>query len=142
MKAKRPFSVPLTRAALLALPAARGTGDFIFSQTDGAHPIGGMDRIKAALDVAIEADGAGPLAHWVLHDFRRALGTWLCDRGIDYVIANLCLAHSIPLDRTGKIYVRSYKINERRQALDMWSSLLVPEPEAWKGRKPPLHLVA
>jgi integrase len=141
MKAKRDFTVPLTRAALLAQPA-RGTGDFIFSRTDGASAIGGMDRLKAALDAAIEADGAGPLAPWVFHDFRRSLVTWLCDHGIDYVIADLCLAHSIPLSRAGRTYQRSYKIVERRQALDMWSSLLEPEP-ARKGRKAPrLRVVA
>jgi integrase len=144
MKAKRDFTVPLTRAALLALPP-RGAGDFIFSETNGASPIGGMGRVKAELDAAIEADGAGPLAHWVFHDIRRALATWLGDRGVDYVIADLCLAHGIPLSRSGKTYQRSYKIDERREALDMWSALLEPEPtrKRRKGRKTPnLRLVA
>jgi hypothetical protein len=95
------------------------------------------------LDTAVEADGGGPLAHWTFHDLRRALVTWLCDRGIDYSIGNLCLAHGIPLDRTGKVYQRSAKITERRQALDMWSALLDPEPEpVRKGRKPALRVVA
>jgi integrase len=142
MKAKRPFTVPLTRAALRSLPV-RGAGDFIFSMTGGDRPIGGLTRIKAALDDAIEADGAGPLAHWTLHDLRRGLATWLSDRGVDYALVNLCLAHGIPLDRSGKIYQRSYKITERRQALDMWSALLDPQPEpVRKGRKPSLRVVA
>jgi integrase len=135
MKAKRPFTVPLTRAALGSLPA-QGAGDFIFSMTNGARPLGGPTRIKAALDRAIEADGAGPLASWTFHDLRRSLVTWLGDRGVDYDIANLCLAHGIPLDRSGKTYQRSHKIIERRAALDMWSSLLDPEPESMrKSRK-------
>jgi integrase len=134
MKAKRPFTVPLTRAALGSLPA-QGVGDFIFSKTNGARPLGGPARIKAALDRAIEMDGAGPLAPWTFHDLRRSLVTWLCDRGIDYVIANLCLAHGIPLDRAGRTYQRSYKIVERRQALDMWSALLDPEPEPVRKRR-------
>ncbi len=141
MKAKRDFTVPLTRAALRSLPA-RSIGDFIFSMTDGARPIGGPARIKAALDVAIEADGAGPLVRWTFHHLRHGLATWLSDRGVDYVIADLCLAHSIPLGRSGKTYQRSYKIVERRQALDLWSSFLDPEP-ARKGRKAPtLRVVA
>jgi integrase len=134
MKGKRAFSVPLTRAALRSLPV-RGAGDFIFSKTNGKRPIGGPTRIKAALDAAIEADGAGPLAPWRFHDLRRGLATWLSDRGVDYVIADLCLAHSIPLGRVGQTYQRSYKINERRQALDLWSNLLDPEPETRKGRR-------
>jgi integrase len=47
MKAKRAFSVPLTRAARRTLPA-RNDGDFIFSTSYGAKPIGGTTRIKAA----------------------------------------------------------------------------------------------
>jgi integrase len=139
MKAKRDFTVPLTRAALLALPS-RGTSDLIFSR-DGVHQLGGLGRIKTALDAAIESDGAGPLLPFTLHDFRRAFATWVCDRGVDYVVANLALAHAIPLDRTGRTYVRSYKIAERRAALDLWSSLLEPEPIR-KGRKTQLRVVA
>jgi hypothetical protein len=105
------FTVPLTGAAIWSLPA-RGAGDFIFSMTDGAHTIGGMTRVKAALDAAIETDGAGQLAPWVFHDLRRALATWLSDRGVDYVIADLCLTHAIPLGRSGSTYQRSYKIVE------------------------------
>jgi integrase len=141
MKAKRPFTVPLAYAALRSLPA-RGEG-FVFSRTDGATAFGGMTRLKTALDAAIEADGAGPLAPWTFHHLRHALVTWLCDHEVDYVIANLCLAHGIPLDRSGKTYQRSYKIAERRQALDMWSNLLDPEPEpVRKGRRTTLRVVA
>jgi integrase len=128
MKGKRAFTVPLTRAALRALPA-RAAGDFIFSRANGAQPIGGLNRLKVMLDAEVEADGAGPLAPWVFHDLRRSLVTWLSDRGVDYVVADLCLAHGIPLGRSGQTYQRSYKIAERRQALDMWSALLDPEPE-------------
>jgi integrase len=133
MKAKRDFTVPLTRAALSALPT-RAAG-FVFSRTDGRRSIGGVTRIKALLDAAIEADGDGPLVGWTFHDLRRSLATWLGDRGVDYVIADLCLAHSIPLSRTGKTYQRSYKITERREALDMWSAMLEPGLEpARRGR--------
>jgi integrase len=141
MKAGRPFTVPLTRAALGALPP-RGSGDFIFSLSDGARAFGGATRIKAVLDAAIEADGAGPLAHWVFHDLRRSLATWLGDRAIDYAICDLILAHGIPLDRSGRTYQRSFKINERRAALDKWSELLDPAPvPVRKSRKPALRVV-
>jgi integrase len=135
MKAKRPFTVPLTRAALCALPA-RGAGDFVFSRTDGAQPVGGINRIKTTLDAAIEADGAGPLAPWVLHDLRRSLATWLGDHAVDYVIADLCLGHGIPLGSSGRTYQRSYKIAERRDALNKWSELLDPEPAPVRKTRP------
>jgi integrase len=134
MKAKRDFTVPLTYAALRSLPA-RGAGDFIFSRTDGANAFGGMTRLKAALDTAVEADGASPLTPWTFHHFRHALSTWLGDHEVDYVIADLCLAHGIPLGRSGRTYQRSYKIAERRQALDMWSALLDPEPVPVRKRR-------
>jgi integrase len=141
MKAKRDFTVPLTHAALQSLPT-RNAGKYIFSTTDGAHPIGGTGRIKAMLDAAIEADGEGPLAPWTFHHLRHALVTWLSDHGVDYVIADLCLGHGIPLGRSGKTYQRSYKITERRAALDMWSTLLDPEPEPIrKGRRTSLRVI-
>lgn len=138
MKAKRAFTVPLVGAALGALPP-RAAGDFIFSTTEGARPIGGWTRIKADLDAAIEADGAGPLAPWRFHDFRRSLATWLSDREVDYVVADLCLGHAIPLGKVGQTYQRSYKIAERRQALAMWSAFLDPDSAA---EAPKLRLVS
>jgi integrase len=139
MKAGREFTVPLTRAALRALPP-RGSGDYVFSTSAGARPIGGMTRIKNDLDAAIAADGEGPIAAWRFHDFRRSLATWLSDRGVDYVIADLCLAHSIPLPQAGKVYQRSYKIAERRQALELWGVML--DPDSAESTKPSLRLVA
>jgi integrase len=136
---RRAFNVPLTRAALRALPG-RGAGDYIFSATDGARPIGGLNRVKASLDAAVKADGAGPLAPWTFHDFRRSLATWLSDRGVDYLIADLCLGHTIPLGRTGQTYQRSYKIVERRQALELWGELL--DPESAEAPPPALRLVS
>lgn len=138
MKARRPFTVPLTGVALHALPC-RGTREFVFSTTDGARPIGGLTRIKAALDTEIASDGEDPVAPWRFHDFRRALATWLSDSGVDFVIADLCLGHAIPLPRVGKVYQRSYKIAERRQALKLWGALL--DPESAEGAARALRLV-
>jgi integrase len=135
MKAGREFIVPLTNAARTALPA-RGDSDFIFS--NGARPIGGLGRVKTRLDALIEADGGGPLVAWVLHDIRRTFASWLAENGVDYVIADLCLAHLPPLSRVGLIYQRSYKLAERRQALDLWGAFLDPESAA----APALRLVS
>jgi integrase len=125
MKAKRDFAVPLTALARAALPS-RGDGDFIFSTSYGVKPIGGLSRVKAALDAAVEADGAGPLAAWTFHDLRRSLATWFAENGVDYVIADLCLAHLPPLSRVGLTYQRSWKLDERRQALELWGAFLDP----------------
>jgi integrase len=126
MKGKRPFTVPLTRAALRTLPA-RTDGSFIFSTSYGAKPIGGTARIKAALDAAIKADGDGPLVPWTFHDFRRSFATWAADRGFDLVMIDLCLGHALPLSSVGKTYQRSQKITERNQILEAWGAFLDPE---------------
>jgi integrase len=128
MKAGRPFSVPLAAAALRSLPARGNAGDFIFSRTTGARPIGGMTRVKQAIDAAIRADDGDPLAGWTFHDLRRTSATWLADRGVDYTIIDLCLAHSLPVSAAGKAYQRSFKIAERRVALDLWGAMLDPSP--------------
>jgi integrase len=65
-----------------------------------------------------QSSGAGPLAPWTFHDFRRSFATWLADNGVDFAIIDLCLAHALPLSQAGKVYQRSYKIDERRQALE------------------------
>jgi integrase len=130
MKAKREFSQPLSPAALRSLPPRGKPDDFIFSRTNGKQAIGGLNRLKTMLDAAIEADGAGPLASWSFHHLRHAAVTWLADQGVDYAICDLILAHGIPLGRSGRTYQRSYKISERRQALNLWSGLLDPEPVA------------
>jgi integrase len=135
MKAGREFIVPLTNAARAALPA-RDDNDFIFS--NGVRAIGGLGRIKAKLDALVEADGDGPLVAWVLHDIRRTFATWLSENGVDYVIADLCLAHLPPLSRVGLIYQRSYKLAERRQALELWGAFLDPE----SATAPALRLVS
>jgi integrase len=135
MKAGREFIVPLTNAARAALPA-RGDSDFIFS--NGVRPIGGLGRVKAKLDALVEADGGGPLVTWVFHDIRRTLASWLAENGVDYVIADLCLAHLPPLNRVGLIYQRSYKLAERRQALELWGAFLDPE----SATAPALRLVS
>jgi integrase len=124
MKAKREFTVPLSAAALRALPE-RGAGDLIFAKNDGGA-LGSLSRLKTALDAAIEADGDGPLP-FRFHDLRRTLVTWLSDRGVDYIVADLCLAHALPLSQAGRVYQRSFKIAERRQALELWGRFLDPD---------------
>jgi integrase len=90
MKAKREFTVPLTGAAKGALPP-RGNSDFIFAAADSDRPIGGLSRVKTALDAAGEADGAGPLVAWTFHDFRRSFATWLADNRVNFAVIDLVL---------------------------------------------------
>jgi integrase len=136
---RRPFSVPMTPAFFRCLPA-RGTSDFIFARAESANPIGGLSRLKTELDAAVEADGSGPLADWRFHDIRRGIASWLADHGVDYVIADLILAHLPPLSRVGLTYQRSFKLEERRRALEMWAGML--DPDSMESAAPTLRLVA
>jgi hypothetical protein len=43
------------------------------------------------------------------------------------------------LSQAGKVYQRSYKIAERREALERWGAML--DPDSAENAKPPLRLV-
>ncbi|HZZ21682.1 MAG TPA: site-specific integrase [Roseiarcus sp.] len=131
MKAKKEFAVPITAAFLADLPPSGGSGDYVFG-ADGGPRLPSVSRIKAALDAAIAADKQAPMARWVLHDFRRSFTTLLADRGEDFDVLDLCLAH-VPsnISKSGKTYQRSEKIEQRRELLEKWELVLTgKEPAA------------
>jgi hypothetical protein len=138
MKNKKAFSIPLSRAALRALPA-RGDSDFIFALPGSDKPFGGLGRLKKMLDDAINLLG-DPLKPWVFHDVSRSFSTWISDQEGDFIAADLCLAHTPPLSRVGRIYNRSNMHAARRKVLEQWGVFL--DPESAKSDAAPLRIVS
>jgi integrase len=147
MKAKRPHEIPLSTpmdTMLADLREDRGTGEYIFSTTDGAKPISGYSKAKAELDRRIaeireqEAaeNGQEPpkdaLPAWRLHDLRRTVRTGLgALPAVPHDIRELVIAHVPPA------LVRTYDVHayreEKRQALELWAQRLkqiVDPPDA------------
>lgn len=60
---------------------------------------------------------------FTVHDFRRTSRTHLAALGIDPIVAERCLNHTIK--GIEGIYNRHQYLNERRVALEKWSELLV-----------------
>ena len=107
MKSRRDFAVPISPELLADLPPAGLEGDHVFG-INGASRFPSTGRIKAALDAAIASDDGPPVPPWTLHDLRRSFVTQMADRGEDWALADLCLAH-VPagLSKTARTYQRS-----------------------------------
>jgi integrase len=59
------------------------------------------------------------MEEWSPHDLRRTCRTWLGRLGIDFIVAEKCLNHS--LSRIAETYDRSDYFEERRAALERWA---------------------
>ena len=113
--------VPLSTEAvaiLKATPAVEGR-EFVFGAGEGGFS--GWSKAKSRLDATI-ADarrkaGKKPMPPWRLHDVRRGIATALRERRLaDADLVELILAHKRPGVRG--IYDRSFRLEERRQALE------------------------
>jgi integrase len=86
-KTKIDHLVPLSKAALAALPASAGDG-WLFT-ANGKQVIGGHSRHKAAIDEASGVSG------WTVHDLRRTARSLMSRAGVPSDHAERCLGHVI-----------------------------------------------
>lgn len=63
------------------------------------------------------------MPNFTIHDFRRTARSHLAAPGVDPVVAERCLNHRIK--GIEGIYNRYQYFGERKQALDLWTNLLV-----------------
>jgi len=113
--------------------------------TTGRTPVSGYSRAKTTLDARVlenrrkAAQGLGkdpskarPLPSWTLHDLRRSCATGMARIGVQPHIIEMVLNHSGGF-RSGVagVYQRHPYLEEKRRALDAWSShiaaLIAPE---------------
>ncbi|WP_296707301.1 site-specific integrase [Rhodoblastus sp.] len=126
MKQAKPHRVDLAPPAkdVLATLPRHDTSDIVFT-TDGLRVMGGMQRIKVALDEALVRDGGPVMKPWTYHDFRRSGVTWLAKKGVGVDVADKLLAHkSSSLSSVALIYQQHDFAEKRAEALRMWGQFL------------------
>ena len=126
MKGDAAHEIPLPPIAVEILKGLpRWHGDFVFSTTGGARPIGGFSKMKLRIDGAMKE----PIAPWRFHDARRTMRTGLGALPVPNNVAELCIAHAQPgLHRTYDLH--SYR-DEKRRAFELWAARLlsIVEPD-------------
>jgi integrase len=116
--------VPLSPAAvelLQELPHG-DAGDFVFSTRDGALPIDGFSKAKAALDKLVELELKAKIDPWQIHDLRRTMRTGLSKLRISSEVAELTIGHALPT--LHRVYDQHAYADERREALALWAGRL------------------
>jgi integrase len=122
MKGRVEHIVPLSDAAIELLERTRrdlddGSG-FIFP---GARP--GKPLSNMALAMTMRRLGAGD--HTV-HGFRSAFRDWAGERGVEFEIAEQCLAHQVGSAVT-RAYLRTTMVERRRPVMEAWARFLEGE---------------
>lgn len=144
-KANRTHDVPLNGAALTLLEGVpRGArGQHVFTTTGGLRPISGFSKAKARLDTKIvdlvaagdldasilsrvdedDPDAPPRMEPWTLHDLRRTATTRMAAAGVPRSTVKRVLNHAD--SGVTAIYDRHSYLPEKRQALDLWSGILL-----------------
>jgi integrase len=118
---------------LQSLPRLEANRRLAFS-TNGANPVSGFSRAKAALDARMEHHAGGPLAGWILHDLRRTAATGMAKLNIAPHVTDRVLGHvSGTIRGVAAVYNRHAYIDERKAAVETWArhveNLVRPAPE-------------
>jgi integrase len=137
MKMDAPHVVPLVPevvALVKKLPRFK-RGNQLFTTTFGEKPINGFSKSKARLDARMarslrafaryngeDDPRAIALRQFVIHDIRRTVRTHLSALPVPDLVRELVIAHT----KTGlhKVYDQYAYLNEKRQALELWTARL------------------
>ena len=101
---------------LEALPHWAG-GDYLFSTTDGAKPIGNFAHAKEDLD-----DFMNIAEPFVLHDVRRTVRTRLAGLRVPSEVAEMVIGHG--KKGLARVYDQHLYVDEMRSALELWAARL------------------
>ena len=118
MKAQRPHTVPLTRAARACLPqrpADAAAHDLALPST----MTGGQLSDMALLEVLRKRD-----LDYSVHGCRAAFKSWAAEAGHNHAAVELQLAHSP--SKLEQAYQRSDLLEQRREIMEAWAALLIP----------------
>ncbi len=123
MKAQKEHRVPLTVRMLELLEKQRNNGRhsiYVFpAPRDGMFSDATMSKFLK--DHKVPSDKADRFA--TVHGFRSSLRTWGADNGISEQVMELMLAHT-ERSSVKKAYIRTDLLEERRVAMEKWSSFL------------------
>jgi integrase len=148
VKNGRVHTIPLSDTAMAILTVQHRRVDDNFQPRDLIFGIGqgGFDGYappKRKLDARIAAVRGAPLAHWVVHDLRRACASGMAEIGIEPAVIEACLNHQSGT-RAGiaGIYNRSRLEGQKRNALDRWDAHLRAVFEGNAQKVVPLAVIA
>lgn len=123
MKMGKPFTVPLSEAALQVLEKLKDKHPSLVFPSPKKP---GQHISSAAPGVALKRHHAKAVA--VPHGFRATFRTWAGDVGVDFEVAEECLAHSKG-DSVIKAYHRSNLLERRRAVMERWANYLTTESQ-------------
>ena len=105
--------------------AFRGS-DFVFTDTAGRRPLGGLEPRKAELDARITAlNGGVPIAPFTWHDLRRSAASGMAALGVaPHVIESILNHRSGVISGIARIYNRHDFRAEKAHALATWAAHL------------------
>jgi integrase len=129
-KNRHPKTIPLTDLTFVILEQSPvgESGPYLFSTTDGEKPIYSFaDNYANKLRELTAVELGRELPHFTLHDFRRSGSTHLTGLGVNEEVVEMLLGHKIKGVRG--IYMKHKFLEERRDALRLWESILTaPTP--------------
>jgi integrase len=124
MKMGKPHDVALSDAALRILAdqmAGRGKNPFVFPGGRPRQPLSSM-----AMAMLMRRMGAG---EFTVHGMRSAARSWMADNGVEFELAEACLAHVVG-NSVIQAYQRSSMLERRRPLMQAWSDFVTGKDNA------------
>ncbi|WP_299850106.1 site-specific integrase [uncultured Roseovarius sp.] len=110
------------QSELEELSGGRDGSEFVFTTT-GKTPSSGISKAKRNLDKLLGDD----VAHWRLHDLRRAMATALAGAGVPEGVVDRIQSHSASgsaPSAVARVYQQSDLLPQRAAALDRWAEMV------------------
>ena len=120
---QKPHAVPLSDAAvaiLRDLEAERGKNPYVFPGGRPRQPLSIM-----AMTMVMRRLAAG---EFTVHGMRSAARSWMADNGVEFELAEACLAHAVG-NAVVQAYQRSSMLERRRPVMQAWASFLTGEAD-------------
>lgn len=111
---KRPHTVPISTQLMVLLQNRPRVSEYVFPATQGKQ---NQPFSENATSLFLRRHGMQ--GRLVPHGIRAIGRSWMFDNGIDFDVAELCLAHTIG-NQTVRAYLRSDRLDERRTAMQSW----------------------
>lgn len=107
-------------------PVTDGSSKLFPSATNPKTSASGISKLLRRLRADVQSDLQRPVLHWTLHDIRRTVATNLQRLGVRLEVTEAILNH-ISGSQAGivKVYQRYNWMDEKREALQLWSDDLV-----------------
>jgi integrase len=120
MKMAREHRVPLSDAAVAILrdmiarrsSSKAGPHPFVFPSTRPRRSLSNM-----GMAMTMRRLGAG---EFTVHGFRSSARSWMADHGVEFEVAEACLAHAVG-NAVVQAYQRSQMVERRRPIMEAWS---------------------